>query len=160
MVEHKLLVIGVIVEIVWGHSFRVPILTNDRSRIPLRFSSAMTLLLWCVCGGFLLHILECNYLSVLVKPNYERFIDTSLDIIDMNLTIIWPPRREAILDMLRNSPSSLSRELADRSYVTEVISCRVFYPNSNIYFHGSLMKNMTKWLLPSFLALALLLRLE
>ena len=86
----------------------------------------MTLLLWCVCGGFLLHILECNYLSVLVKPNYERFIDTSLDIIDMNLTIIWPPGREAIVDMLRNSPSSLSRELADRSYVTEVISCRGF----------------------------------
>ena len=105
---------------------RISFFTSEGSRIPLRFSSAMTLLLWCVCGGFLLHILECNYLSVLVKPNYERFIDTSLDIIDMNLTIIWPPGREAIVDMLRNSPSSLSRELADRSYVTEVISCRVF----------------------------------
>ena len=78
----------------------------------------MTLLLWCVCGGFLLHILECNYLSVLVKPNYERFIDTSLDIIDMNLTIIWPPGREGF----QSDTSAGLQELIARSYFSKVLT--------------------------------------
>ena len=90
-------------------------------RFPLGFSSNMVFLIWCVFGGFLLHILECNYLTVLVKPNYERFIDSSSDIIEMNLTILWPPGREGLVQTFRNSPSSIAKDLADRSYVPKVI---------------------------------------
>ena len=42
----------------------------------------MTFLLWSVAGGFLLHILECNYLTVLVKPTYEKPVDSAEDIIE------------------------------------------------------------------------------
>ena len=91
------------------------------TRFPLGFSSNMVRLIWCVFGGFLLHILLCNYLTVLLKPNYERFIDSSSDIIEMNLTTLWPPGREAIIADLRNSPSGLENDFADRSYVAKVI---------------------------------------
>ena len=35
----------------------------------------MVLLLWCVCGGLLLHMLEANYLTMLLKPSYEKAVD-------------------------------------------------------------------------------------
>ena len=89
-------------------------------RFPLGFSSNMVFLIWCVFGGFLLHILECNYLTVLLKPNYERFIDSTSDIIEMNLTTLWPPGRETGINDLRESPSVLANELAKRSYVAKV----------------------------------------
>ena len=109
--------------------FRVPLLSNALRlrmrmmgiRFPLGFSSNMVFLIWCVFGGFLLHILECNYLTVLLKPNYERFVDTVSDIIEMNLTTLWPPGREGLVQSFRNSPSSLSQQLADSSYVSKVI---------------------------------------
>ena len=68
--------------------FRVPLLSDALRfrmrmmgiRFPLGFSSNMVFLIWCVFGGFLLHILECNYLTVLVKPNYERCVHTAFNI--------------------------------------------------------------------------------
>ena len=52
----------------------------------------MVLLMWCVWGGFLLHILECNYLTVLVKPVYEKPIDTAEDIIEI--------KKNSLMDIL------------------------------------------------------------
>ena len=81
----------------------------------------MTLLLWCVCGGFLLHMLECNYLSILLKPNYEKPVDTAQDVLDRGLTVIYPPGSESIVDGLKNSPLYLTRTLAERTEVPKVI---------------------------------------
>ena len=109
--------------------FRVPLLSDALRfrmrmmgiRFPLGFSSNMVFLIWCVFGGFLLHILECNYLTVLIRPNYERFVDTVSDIIEMNPTTLWPPGSEGLVQSFRDSPSSLSKQLADRAYVAKVI---------------------------------------
>ena len=75
-------------------------------------------------GGFLLHILECNYLTVLVKPVYEKPIDTAEDIIERGITIIDSPGRESMVETLKKSPFPLTRALAENTYVSKVrIKC-------------------------------------
>ena len=80
----------------------------------------MILLMWCVSGGFLLHILECNYLTVLVKPVYEKPIDTAEDMIERGITTIMCPGVESMVEMDKKSPSPLTRALAEKTYVPEV----------------------------------------
>ena len=54
-------------------------------------ASRMVQLLWCVCGGVLLHMLESNYLTILITPSYEKAVDTPEDIINRAVwsTLIW-----------------------------------------------------------------------
>ena len=101
---------------------RVPLLnTNVRSIFPIGFSSNMVLLLWCVWGGFLLHILECNYLTVLLKPVYEEPVDTAEDVIERGLTIIKTPTARALVEAAKKSPFELTRKMAELSYIPTVI---------------------------------------
>ena len=81
----------------------------------------MALLLWCVCGGFLLHMLECNYLSILLKPSYAKPVDTAEDILNRGITIIFIPGQEGVLSTMKNSPSKVTRELAEKIIVAKVI---------------------------------------
>ena len=82
----------------------------------------MVLLVWCVWGGFLLHILECNYLTVLLKPVYEEPIDTAEDIIEKGIKIIGYPGQESVVEALKKSPFPLTRALAELMYVTKVVN--------------------------------------
>ena len=106
---------------------RIPFLNGSRTA---RFglSSNMVLLMWCVWGGFLFHILECNYLTVLVKPVYQKPIDTAEDIIERGITIIDFPGRESMVNMLKKSSFPLIRAMAEQTYVT-----KVFLFSSNFY---------------------------
>ena len=81
----------------------------------------MVLLLWCVCGGFLLHMLEANYLTILLKPKYEKPIDTAQDVFDRGLKVIYPPNTKSIVDGLKESPYIITRTLAERTEVAKVI---------------------------------------
>ena len=85
----------------------------------------MVYLLWCVFGGLLLHMLEANYLTILLKPNYEPFVDTAEDILHRSLTVIVPPGSESILEIDKNSPSSITKEIANRTKVAKVIFCYI-----------------------------------
>ena len=81
-------------------------------------SSSMAFLLWVVMGTFLLHILECNFLTILIKPVYEKPVDTAEDIIERVLSIIgisWT----MVVDM-KKSPSKIIRDLAEVYVVPEV----------------------------------------
>ena len=42
-------------------------------------SSSLAFLVWAVMGTLLSHILECNFLTILIKPNYEKPVDTAQD---------------------------------------------------------------------------------
>ena len=81
----------------------------------------MVLLMWCVMGGFLFHILACNYLTVLVKPVYEKPIDTAEDIIERGIRIIISPGSQSEVETLKKSPFPLTRALAENTYVTKVV---------------------------------------
>ena len=85
------------------------------------FSSNMVLLLWCVWGGFLLHILECNYLTVLLKPTYEKPVDTAEDIIERGLIIITGPNSGSIVEMEKKSEFESVQQMAELTYVATVL---------------------------------------
>ena len=66
-------------------------------------------------------MLEANYLTILLKPSYEKAIDTAEDVLNRNLTIIYGPGGESIMEILKNSPFKNTRTLAERTIVTKVI---------------------------------------
>ena len=94
---------------------------NQAARFNFGFASNMVLLLWCVCGGFLLHMFEANFLPILLKPNYEKAIDAAQEIMDRGLTVIWSPGLESRVETMKNSPSNITRTLAERTIMTKVI---------------------------------------
>ena len=96
-------------------------INNQAARFNFGFASNMVVLLWCVCGGFLLHMLESNYLTMLLKPTYGKPVDTMEDILDMGLTLMAYPGQETLVEGLKNSPSSLTRQLAEKTIVAKVI---------------------------------------
>ena len=92
-----------------------------RIRFPFGFSSRMLFLIWCVFGGFLLHFFESVFLDILLKTNYEKPVDTAEDVRDRNLTVIFSPGAESIVENFKNSPSAITRALAERTIVPKVI---------------------------------------
>ena len=103
--------------------FRVPLLIQQSSNSTnFGLASKMIFLMWSVCGGFLLYFLTSNYLSVLIKPSYEKPVETAEDVIARNLTIIDPPGTGSMVEADKKSPIPIVRELAEITYVAEV-SC-------------------------------------
>ena len=86
--------------------------------------------MWCVWGGFLLHALECNYLTVLVKPVYEEPIDTAEDIVERGITIITGPGGESMVEASKKSPFPLTRALAENTYATKV--CQFLFQKESL----------------------------
>ena len=80
----------------------------------------MAFLLWAIMGGFLLHILMCNFLTILIKPNYEKPVDTAEDILERGLNVIGIPWTTALMKDMKNDPSKVVRDLAEVYVVPEV----------------------------------------
>ena len=94
---------------------------RQAARFNFGFASNMALLLWCVCGGFLLHFLESNYLGILVKVNYEKPVDTAQDVVDRGLEVIFVPAGGGLVEESKNSPFALIRSMAELTVVPKVI---------------------------------------
>ena len=90
----------------------------------------MVLLLWCLCGGLLLHFFEANFLTILLKPNYEKAVDTAQEVLDRGLEVIYPPGGESMVEMWKNSADEITRKLAERTVVAKVIFCNFIFINS------------------------------
>ena len=93
-----------------------------RIRFPVGVSSRIMLLLWCISGGFLLHFYESSLLDIILKRNYEKAVDTAQELLDRGLSIIVPPGSESLVEILKNSPSYVTRTLAERTVVAKVIT--------------------------------------
>ena len=76
--------------------------------------------MWSVCGGFLLYFLTSNYLSVLIKPSYQKPVETSEDVIARNLTVIDMPGRESMVEADKNSQFPIVRQIAEITYIVKV----------------------------------------
>ena len=66
---------------------------------------------------------ESNYFTMLMKPIYEKPVDTAQDVVDRGLTIVLGPGSESMVESMKNSPSAVDRALAEQSVVTKVIFC-------------------------------------
>ena len=93
-----------------------------RIRFPVGVSSRIMLLLWCISGGFLLHFYESSLLDIILKRNYEKAVDTAQELLDRGLSLIYPPGSESSVEILKNSPSYITRTLAERTVVPKVIT--------------------------------------
>ena len=82
-------------------------------------ASNLVFTIWAVFGGFILHFLLSNYLSVLLKPSYEQPVDTTKDLIERDIIPFTPPGTEYLVEELAASPDPEYQELAKRLYVTE-----------------------------------------
>ena len=49
------------------------------------WASNLVFIIWAVFGGFILHFLLSNYLTVLLRPSYESPVDTAADITERNI---------------------------------------------------------------------------
>ena len=92
-----------------------------RISFPFGFSSRMIFLLWCVFGGLLVHFFECNILDILLKTKYEKPVDSAQDVLDRGSAVINPPGTESRVQILKNSPSAVTRALAKKTVVPKVI---------------------------------------
>ena len=64
---------------------------------------------------------ESNYLTMLMKPTYEKPVDTAQDVLDRGLKVIYPPGGESMVEKMKNSPSAVYRDLAELTVVPKVI---------------------------------------
>ena len=64
---------------------------------------------------------ESLYLTILLKPTYEKPVDTAQDVLDRGLTIISYPGAESLKEMSKNSASAVTRKLAEVTIVPKVI---------------------------------------
>ena len=82
-------------------------------------SSNFVFTIWAVFGGFILHFLLCNYLTVLLRPSYEPFVDTAADIIDRDITPFLWPGAEIWFSFFANSPDPNYQEISRRFVITK-----------------------------------------
>ena len=68
-------------------------------------------------------MLESNYLTMLMKPNYEKPVDSADDIINRGLAVIYAPGFESTRMEILNDPtaSDTAKTLAERTIVPKVI---------------------------------------
>ena len=59
---------------------------------------------------------------MLVKPVYEKPIDTAEDIIERGITILKGPASGSMVETMKKSPFPLTRAMAENTLVTKVVS--------------------------------------
>ena len=72
---------------------------------------------WAVCGGFILHFLLSNYLTVLLRPSYEEPVETAEDLIDRGLIPFYMPGGEYFKQILAASSDLNYQEVSRRLVV-------------------------------------------
>ena len=64
----------------------------------------MGALVWGICGGLLLYFLTCNFLTLLVKPSWDKPIRTIPDLLERDMGLVLPPLSEFFIQLMRYSP--------------------------------------------------------
>ena len=83
--------------------------TEGRTR-----ASNLVFTIWAVFGGFILHFLLSNYLTVLLRPKYEEPVETAADLIKRDITpILWPGGWKYI-ELFAASPDPVYQEISRR----------------------------------------------
>ena len=77
-------------------------------------SSNLVFTIWAVFGGFILHFLLSNYLTVLLRPSYEEPVETAKDVINRDITPFYLPGGEIWKQFFAASPDSNYQEISRR----------------------------------------------
>ena len=75
--------------------------------------------IWAVFGGFILHFLLSNYLSVLLRPSFEEPVETVEDIIKRDITPFYAPGGEIIKQVFAASSDPNFKEITRRLVIAK-----------------------------------------
>ena len=93
---------------------------SEKQWFPKGSSLTWTLVLWSVFGGFMLMFFNAIYLTMLMKPNYEKPIETAQELRDKGYSIIIEKSSEYYhKNLLETSPDPVYQELNQRAIVAE-----------------------------------------
>ena len=70
-------------------------------------------------GGFILHFLLSNYLTVLLRPSYEEAVETAADLIKRDITPFQIPGGEIILQFFAASTDPNYQEISKRLVIAK-----------------------------------------
>ena len=77
-------------------------------------SSNLVYTIWAVFGGFILHFLLSNYLTVLLKPSYELPVETAADVIKRDITPFFIPGGDLLRQVFESSTNPDFKEMSQR----------------------------------------------
>ena len=77
-------------------------------------SNNLVFTIWAVFGGFILHFLLCNFLTVLLRPRYEEPVETTKDLIKRNIIPFYGPEAESMRQFFAKSSKTDYREISQR----------------------------------------------
>ena len=70
-------------------------------------------------GGFILHFLLSNYLTVLLRPSYEEPVDTAADVVKRNIIPFLLPGGGIYIQLFAASPDRIYREISQRLVIAK-----------------------------------------
>ena len=102
-------------------SLKIPGVTEQLRQDSVTRTRASNLVytIWAVWGGFILHFLLSNYLSVLLRPSYERPVETAADLIGRDITPFDYPGGGFFIDFFADSPDPNFQEISRRLYIAK-----------------------------------------
>ena len=85
---------------------------HPKDSVPVGRSSNLVFTVWVVFGGFILHFLLSNYLTVLMKPSYEEPVESAADLVKRDIIPFFAPGGEMYLQLFAASEDPNYKELA------------------------------------------------
>ena len=82
-------------------------------------SSNLVFTIWAVFGGFILHFLLSNYLTVLLRPSYEEPVETTADMIKRNIIPFTIPNASIWRQFFEASPDQNYQLISQRLFITK-----------------------------------------
>ena len=95
-------------------SFKIPDVTERvrQDSVGRTLASNLVFTIWAVFGGFILHFLLSNYLTVLLRPSYEEPVETAADLIKRNITLFLRPGNELFRQFFEASSDPVYQEIS------------------------------------------------
>ena len=92
---------------------------DPRDKVPVGRSSKLVFTIWAVFGGFILHFLLSKYLTVLLRPRFEKPVESAADLIARDITPFYYPGGHIWIQFFAASPDPNYQEISKRLYITK-----------------------------------------
>ena len=102
-------------------SIKIPDVTERlrRDSVGRSLSSNLVYTIWAVFGGFILHFLLSNYLTVLLTPSYEEPVETAADLIKRDITPFMTSGSEMYKQLFAASSDPIYQEISRRLVIAK-----------------------------------------
>ena len=103
------------------YSLKIPDVTERlrRNSVGRTRASNLVFTIWAVFGGFILHFLLSNYLTVLLRPSYEEPVETAADLIKRDITPFMQPGSDMFKQFFAASSDPVYQEISRRLVIAK-----------------------------------------